>query len=375
MLLTSKTVAGLQLAEGEKDRIIFDDACPGFGIRLREGGSRKWVIQYKLGGRTNRLALGHVSAMKLEKARELAGEQLARVKLGLNPAQEKRDRLDAERHTFGHLVHDYLARYKQRPRTVEAVSYYLNKSAKQLHHRPVDAITHKDVAALLRQVEQKVPSDKGNGAATVNRLRAVLSQVFAWGVGEGLCAANPVSATNPRDEKPRERVLSHEELRAVWLASDQCGDFGRIVKLLVLTAQRRGEVAGIRAEEIKENIWLIPAARVKNHKAHCVPLSRTVIDILASVNMYRGRFPKQNWSVYKDKLDKLCGVKDWTLHDLRRTAATMMAQDLKVPPHIVEAILNHSPGKLQATYNRADYREEKRQALEAWDAHVRGFVS
>jgi integrase len=368
MLLTSKSVAGLQLAEGERDRIIFDDACPGFGIRLREGGSRKWVIQYKLAGSTKRIALGNVSAMKLEKARELAGEQLARVKLGFNPAQEKQDRLESQKNTFGHVVDGFLAQYKRRPRSVETVTYYLRKSAGPLHYRPVDAITHKEIASLLRRVEQGVPSDKGNGASTVNRFRAVLSQVFAWGIGEGLCKSNPVIGTNRRDERPRERILSPEELRAIWLASDQAGNFGIIVKLLILTAQRRGEVRGMSPDEVRDGIWTIPAARSKNAKQHSVPLGPTALGLVRS-------FPKQNWSVYKDNLDKLCGVKGWTLHDLRRTAATMMAQDLKIAPHIVEAILNHSPGKLVKTYNRADYREEKLEALTRWDARVRELVN
>ena len=120
-------------------------------------------------------------------------------------------------------------------------------------------------------------------------------------------------------------------------------------------------------DEVRDGIWTIPAARSKNAKQHSVPLGPTALGLVRS-------FPKQNWSVYKDNLDKLCGVKDWTLHDLRRTAATMMAKDLKVPPHILEAILNHASGtKIARTYNRADYAEEKRAALEAWDAHVAGL--
>jgi integrase len=163
-------------------------------------------------------------------------------------------------------------------------------------------------------------------------------------------------------------VLSVEELRAIWRATDDSA-FGTIVRLLILTAQRRGEVSGMCREEIKDGIWTIPAARSKNGKAHCVPLADTA-QRLAS----RAPFPAQNWSGCKTALDAASGVTGWTLHDLRRTAATMMAQDLKVAPHIVEAILNHSPGKLVATYNRADYREEKRAALEAWDQQIQKVV-
>jgi integrase len=226
--------------------------------------------------------------------------------------------------------------------------------------RWVDAvITHADIAALLRTQKD----------VSANRLRSALAQVFRWGIDEGYCKANPVEHTRRRKEKPRERVLSVAELRAIWLATDDSA-FGAIVRLLILTAQRRGEVAGMSPLEVKDGAWTIPAARAKNGKAHCVPLGTT-----ASLLVARAPFPAQNWSACKQALDDKSGVKDWTLHDLRRTAATMMAQDCKIAPHIIEALLNHSPGKLQATYNRADHREEKRAALEAWDRQIQKLVS
>jgi integrase len=362
MQFTQAAVNGLKLPAGKKDHIEFDDTFKGFGVRIREGGSRKWIYQYKLAGKTNRLVIGLVDALDLKQAKRIAGEHHAKVVQGINPAQDRRDRLAAQANLFGHVIDDFLKQYKNRPRTVQLTASYLRKTAAPLHSRPVDGITHADVAKLLRDVEAS------SGAATCNRLRSALSQVFTWGIGEALCASNPVAHTNRRQEKPRERVLSVEELRAIWRATDDSA-FGTIVRLLILTAQRRGEVSGMCREEIKDGIWTIPAARSKNGKAHYVPLADTA-QRLAS----RAPFPAQNWSGCKTALDAASGVTGWTLHDLRRTAATMMAQDLKVAPHIVEAILNHSPGKLVATYNRADYREEKRAALEAWDQQIQKVV-
>jgi integrase len=284
-----------------------------------------------------------------------------------------------DRHAVGHPLHRrqihaasskndvdvidaFLKQYKNRPRTVQLTASYLRKTAAPLHSKPVDAITQADVAKLLRDVEAS------SGAVTTNRLRSTLSQVFTWGLGEALCAYNPVAHTNRRQEKPRERVLSVSELRAIWRATGSSA-FGVIVRLLILTAQRRGEVAGMSPLGVEDGVWTIPSARAKNGKAHCVPLAKTAAALVASAP-----FPAQNWSACKYALDARSGVKDWTLHDLRRTAATMMAQDLKVTPHIVEAILNHSPGKLQATYNRADYREEKHAALTAWDQQIQKIV-
>jgi integrase len=359
MQFTQAAVNGLKLPAGKTDHIEFDDTFKGFGVRIRAGGSRKWIYQYKLAGKTNRLVIGLVDALDLKQAKRIAGEHHAKVVQGINPAQDRRDRIAAQANLFGHVIDAFLAQYKNRPRTVQSMASYLRKTAAPLHNRPVDAITHADVAALLRTQKD----------ASANRLRSALAQVFRWGIDEAYCKANPVEHTRRRKEKPRERVLSVAEFRAIWRATDDSA-FGTIVRLLILTAQRRGEVAGMSPEEIRDGVWTIPAARAKNGKAHCVPLAGTALKLVS-----RAPFPAQNWSACKNALDAKSGAKDWTLHDLRRTAATMMASELKVAPHIIEAILNHSPGKLVATYNRADYLDEKRAALTAWDQQIQKVAS
>jgi integrase len=210
--------------------------------------------------------------------------------------------------------------------------------------------------------------------------------MYAWAIGEGLCETNPVDGTNKADEgKSRDRVLSDAELAAIWNASTDT-DYGRIVKLLMLTAQRRDEIASLRWTEIEGEtdpaLIALPAERTKNSRAHDVPLSAAAMDVLASVVVRNGRdlmFGEgeggySGWSRSKERLDEKLGkaVKPWTLHDLRRTAATRMA-DIGVQPHVIEAVLNHVSGHkggVAGIYNRSIYAAEKRAALDLWASHV-----
>jgi integrase len=204
--------------------------------------------------------------------------------------------------------------------------------------------------------------------------------MFAWAIGEGLCEVNPVIGTNTLDEKPRERVLSDMELAAIWKACPDA-DYGRIVKLLMLTGQRREEIGALRWAEIDLNERQITLAgeRTKNGVEHRIPLSDDAMKVLQGVIAHRdlvfgarGNNGFANWHEGKTALDNACGVKNWTLHDLRRTAATRMA-DIGVQPHIIEAVLNHVSGHkagVAGIYNRSSYSTEKRDALERWANHL-----
>ena len=244
MNLTAQSVATLKLELGETDRIWFDDAVPGFGLRLRESGSRAWIFQYKIGQKQRRLVIGQVSALKPARAREIAGEHHAKVKLGFDPAAEKQVRIERSAHTFGALVENYLDFQQRQLRagSYREISRHLSMHAKPLHELPSDTVDQRTVADLLNKLE------KTSGAVTSNRVRATISAMFAWGMKEGLAIANPVINTNKRDEQPRERVLAAGELRLIWqaLGDDQ---YGTILKLLMLTGQRLNEIAGLRWSE------------------------------------------------------------------------------------------------------------------------------
>jgi integrase len=186
----------------------------------------------------------------------------------------------------------------------------------------------------------------------------------------------------------RDRVLTDAEVGQVWRACGASGEpFGSAVRLLLLTGCRLNEVAGMRTPELSDDgaTWTIPGERTKNGRAHVVPLSPQAREVLAGVLRIsdslvfttNGRTPVSGWSKVKRRLDRAAEIPSWRLHDLRRTAATGMAE-LGVPPHVVEAALNHVSGAragVAGTYNRAAYAAEKRAALERWGAHVAGLAS
>jgi integrase len=220
---------------------------------------------------------------------------------------------------------------------------------------------------------------KDSGPVTANRARASLSTLFRWAIGEGLCEVNPVAGTNQQKERgPRERSLSDAEVAAVWLAAPE-SDYGRVVRLILLTGCRREEIGGLEWSEIDIDGRSInlPPERTKNGKAHSVPLTDVALAIVNDVprrdrdcvfGLGQGGF--SGWSRSKADLTKQANLKEpWTLHDLRRTVRTGLGK-LGVQPHIAEAVLNHLPPVLVRTYDRNTYAAEKRDALERWASHL-----
>ena len=388
MKLTTQSVAALSLAPGKDDQIWFDDTVPGFGLRLRQTGGRSWIFQYKIGRATRRLVIGSASAIKVGKAREIAGQHHAAVRLGRDPAAEKRTQVERASHTFAALVEKYLdhQRNELRPASFLEVNRHLVTHSKPLHALPVDTVDHRIIAGRLAAIE------KSSGAVAANRVRATMSAMFTWGMREGLVRANPVMLTNKRQEKSRDRVLTDNELRLIWKALGD-SQYGAVVRLLMLTAQRAGEIAGLRWDEVdfERNVISLPGRRTKNGRPHEIPMAATTRALLEAQPRIDGRDfvfgkgsgPFSGFSRCKNALDaeitKLNHGKaltPWVLHDVRRSAATRMA-DIGVAPHIIEAVLNHVSGHqggVAGIYNRATYAAEKAQALAIWDEHVAAIV-
>lgn len=338
-----------------------------------EGGSKKYVVHYRQAGIQRRHTIGSVANLTLVEARKRARKILVAVDDGRDPAADKESRRAASGLIFAAVAHDYLEARHLKPKTLYDYDYHLKKLWKPLHHLPLGAISRQVVASHLRIIA------KENGLVTANRARSTLSSLYAWSIGEGLCETNPTIGTNVQKETARERVLTDIELAAIWIATT--GDnYGRIVRLLMLTGQRRDEIGALRRSEINidEKLITLAGARTKNGLKHDVPLSDAAMKVLETCNRHRdllfGLGPNgfAGWSRGKTALDAACGVNDWTLHDLRRTAATRMA-DLGVQPHVIEAVLNHVSGHkagVAGIYNRSTYAAEKRDALERWASHV-----
>jgi integrase len=380
MKLTKENVGKLKLG-GAADRIWFDDKITGFGVRLREGGKRTWIIQYRVGRKTRRFTLADVEKLSAERAREEARNRLAQVTLGGDPKADLDDKRRKAEDDLGSVVELYLQAREPalRAKSVAESRRYLRVYWKPLHGMPAHEVTRRDVAAQITRITAD------HGPVPASRARAYLSALMSWAMREGLVEANPVTGTNkPPEPAARDRVLSDEEIAAVWNACRD-DDLGRIVKLLMLTGCRRDEIANLRWSELdlESAVINLPGERTKNGRAFEIPLSGPAVDILRSCPRRIGRelvFGDgeggfQGWSKAKISLDKRAAIAPWRIHDLRRTVATVMADKLGVLPHIIEAMLNHVSGHkagVAGVYNRASYEREVRAALILWADHVTG---
>jgi integrase len=389
MRLTAQEIARYRPPAGKADQIVFDSELSGFGLRYR-AGKRTWIYQYAFGsgeGRVNaRMTLGEYPALSPTKARHTAEDLYAKVRLGQHPAADKRANRDEHRNTFGKLVSGYLEFQKNEVRssTYVGVELYLSRYASALHGLPATVVDRKKIADLLETI------GKNNGAVSANRARAALSAMFSWAMRRGLHDSNPVIGTEKRRERSRDRVLSDSELSKIWNALG-ANDYDDILRLLLLTGQRAGEIGGLCWSEIDfdEGLISLPAQRTKNGHPHSFPMSKPVRDILKARPQKRefvfgrGRGGFSGWNGgTKGKLDEhIAGagspLPHWTIHDLRRTFATGL-QRLGVRLEVTEAILNHVGGSragVTGIYQRHDWATEKRAALDAWAAHVLAAVS
>jgi integrase len=425
MKLTVKNVRALQLPEDKTDHLVWDDDIPGFGLRLRAGGSRNWVFQYALGDKQRRLSLGAATPESFSTVKDKDGKiklgvrdhaaQLhAKVKLGQDPAGDKTEARKRASDTFETIAKKYLSAKKQstRPSTYSETERHVLKHAKTLNGLQVAKIARRDIAILISTIKEN------SGPVAANRVRSTLSDFFGWAISEGIDGVenNPVIGTNKSEESSRDRVLKDHELRAIWKCS---GDdhYGSIIKLLMLSGQRADEIASLRWSEIGEvvvsekritdrlpqfNIKAIELAaeRTKNKRPHIVPLSAQATAILAAQQRRVdgngalrefvfgiGQRGFSGFSRCKERLDqritKELGSEllHWTPHDLRRTMSTLLNDRLGILPHVVEAILNHvssqGSGKsgVGGVYNKALYLRERVEALALWAEHVDAVVN
>ena len=382
MKFTQAAVAKFKMPEGKLEHIEFDDNMPGFGLRVRNGGKREhrtYILQYKIGPKQRRMTLGNVAKIDLNEAQRTARKIFGRIAEGKDPANEKAvARTDAS-HTFDAIASEFLRvqQAKLKPRTLIETQRFLQKHWKPLHRLALASISRATVAAQLRIIA------RDHGPVSADRARAALSAFFSWAMGEGLAEANPVIGTNKAagEIKARDRVLTDKELATVWNGLPE-NDYGRIVRLLILTGCRRDEIGSLRWSEIGKEARLIalPGERTKNGRVHDVPLSKAALEIIDSIPRRinrdfvfgEGKGGFSGWSKAKAALDAQLGLKPWRLHDLRRTASTRMA-DAGVQPHIIEAVINHVSGHkagVAGVYNRSTYENEKRVALDALSNYV-----
>jgi integrase len=380
MKLTAAIVTALTMPAGKTDHIEWDDAMPSFGVRLRNG-RKTFVCQYRFDGRTRRDTLGDVRNVTLDDARKAARQTFGQVARGIDPKPQTAT--VASSLSLGRVVDRYLAARKDvvRKSTHNAAAHYFAVHWKPFRARPIASITQAEISARLQEVI------KDHGRVSAARARANLSALYSWAMREGgLCDSNPVVRTNnPGIGIPtRDRVLSTGELKFVW---DACGDddIGTIVRLLTLTACRRDEIARLSWSEVDlpRGQLTIAASRCKSHRAHTVPLSAPALALLHAVPrrehtgfVFGGEQGFTTWTKPTNRIRARLAqpVPHFTLHDLRRSAATGMSA-LGVLPFVIEEVLGHSSGsKVARIYNRNQYEREKAAALQMWAEHLMAAV-
>jgi integrase len=432
----TKTVVEDLVAE-PRDRFVWDDRLPGFGVKVTPKGARIYVYQYrpKHARNTRRYTIGgHGAPWTTEKARDAANDLAARVRLGDDPFGAEKARAESTLAKQSKAAEARVQRAKDRIElvTTEFVERYAklkNRNWAESQRifdrevlpywkgRSVRSISRKDVIELIDRVQDRAPTMARNVFAQLRKL-------FGWCVERDLIEASPFIGLRPPPlPKARDRWLNDAEIKLFWKACDALGaPFGQLFQLLLLTAQRRDEVTGMRWSELnlKKAEWIIPAARAKNNKEHIVDLAPAAVSIIERIALAQEKArlnepaPKASdvadllaqtsallfsttgetavsghghakalldlhvetvrlTLARKAKVQKDAGpIPAWRIHDLRRTAATGMAS-LGYPPHVIERVLNHVSGVtsgLVGVYQHYQYRAERKAALLAWAEHV-----
>jgi integrase len=398
---------------------IPDGGCAGLYLVLQPSGRRSWAVRYrrKADGQPRKITLD--GSLSLAAARAKASEQMEKVAKGEDPAavlqiekQAARAKAGTHDDTFGSIARKFIIKYaRPKNRSWAEVARLLGLKpdvedenellaikgglADRWGKRKFSEIRKKDVIDLLDEIVEN------GGGISANRTLAALRKIWNWAASrdDTLPTSPCAGLVPPVQEIERDRVLRDDEIRWLWTACDKIGQpFGYAVKLLLLTGQRRGEVGEMTEREIDRDkrTWTIPAARAKNDAIHDVPLSDQALVVLDSIKRIKGSkgfifttsgdSPVSGWSKAKTQLEKLMSeaaakegkeMAPWRLHDLRRTVATGM-QRIGIRLEVAEKVLNHVSGSFAGVvgvYQRHDFANEKRAALDAWAREVGRIVS
>ena len=409
--LTDRTIAALPVpSESERQRDYWDDKLRGFGVRVSYGGKRAFVVRYRVGRRMRRLTIGPYGpppGKSLADARNEARSVLGKAADGEDPAQDKRDQLKGE--LFRDLATAYLTMAEKRHRSWREEKRIIDKDLLPvLGFRRLVDIRRRDIRELVEDIARK-----RDAPIMANRTLGVLCRMFNFALDREWIEANPASRIpEPGEEQSRERVLSHEELRELWAALESLSneDEERIedtaqqlrrakarvtpataqaFQVQLLTAQRPGETRKMRWADVdlESGWWTIPTPDAKNARAHRVPLTKPVLEILERRRELAGENSKVVFENRrgagsiahrgKKAASILCrGLSfNFRAHDLRRTASTGMAEG-GVPRDYIAKVLNHVEGGPAATriYDRYAYDKEKRDALESWAQRLQMII-
>nr|WP_246523558.1 site-specific integrase [Neoroseomonas eburnea] len=388
--MTDRFLKDFAPGAGSKDRLAFDTECPGLGVRATAAGTKTFIVQWTdpATKQKRRERLGVWGSLTTEKAREAARARLGDVAKGIDPRAvrlEKREaaiKAKAEAAlTLEALVNDWAALHLagKRPRyAAEAVRAIKHAFTEHLK-RPAARLSKGEAVGVLDDLL------KDGSAAMAGRTLAYARACYAWAEKRGKVAGNPFEGIPiGAGIVKRERVLTPEEVGAVWNAAAAMGEpWGPLFRVLLLTLARRDEVAGMRWSELSDDLatWTIPGERMKRGDAHVVALPEAAREALRAVKRIKGRdlvfsttgrTPVSGFTKAKAALDKAAKVKGWRLHDIRRTGVSALAA-MGFNPVVADMLLAHQPARLSTVarvYQRHDFAAEREAALKAWAEHV-----
>jgi integrase len=375
--LTSKFIEG-QKPNPTKRLDFRDELMPGLVLRISTSGTKTFCLHKRINGKMRRLTIGRFGVVSLAEARERVRQVLYEVETG---RFEDRTGVEVEtKPTLGDVVPDYIEKHaKVHNRDWKRKEALLAKFT-TLHGKRIDEIKRADVVKACDVIHKYAP-------VSANRALAHLKHLMGWCVERGMIDASPIAGMKPLSkERSRERVLTDDEMAALWTACGAEGyPFGDCMKLLMLSGQRRAEVAEMRWSEIDlaKRLWTLPSSRAKNGKQHTVPITDAMLEVLRKAPRFlnsdyvfttTGKSPVSGFGRVKDRLDKALpeDTEPWIIHDLRRTMSTNMAM-LGVPQPVTEALLNHKTGVVSgvaAIYNVYSHADEKREALAIWSQQL-----
>ncbi|WP_245257163.1 tyrosine-type recombinase/integrase [Methylocystis rosea] len=387
---------------GAKRKEVPDGKVTGLYWVVQPSGAKSSALRYRFAGQPKKLTIGGYPAIGPADARKAAQAALGELARGNDPAAQKREAKVAARaaaraeeraelDVVEKVVDEFIERYaKPNTRDWKETQRLLRKDVVATWQgRRLSEIGKADIHRLLDKMV-----DRG-AAVTANRTFAQLRKLCRWAVSRGILEHNREGIEAPTTERPRDRVLDERELALVWRAAGELGfPYGQIVRLLILTGARRDEVAAARWEEIdlEKRVWNLPAERSKNRRAHSVPLSPAVVEIIERLPRFEGsgflfsagKTPPTAFSKAKARLDALITeqnggepIPHFVIHDIRRSVASGLAS-IGIPLHVIERALNHvsgSFGRIVSVYQKHSYADEMRSAFEAWARHVERIVS
>jgi integrase len=368
--LTDRFCATAKARDGEAQTDYFDTQVSGLALRVSQWDRKSWTLHYSLAGTRKRLTFGSYPSLSLAGARTRADEAKAVIAKGHVPSF-------AATETLQYVCELYLAREGDKLRNVKWRKGVLDRHVyPTLGARPIGEIRRSEIVRLLDRIEE------GSGPAMATQTLALVRKVMNWHATRSDDFLSPVvrgMARTNRSERARERILTDDELRKVWATNGSI--FSQYVRFLLLTAARRNEAAQMTWAELQGSDWTLPAPRNKTGVDLVRPLSRQAQAILKALPKTEGFIWSTNggakaiagFTQFKHRFDAASGTKGWTLHDLRRTARSLMSR-AGVPSDHAERCLGHVIGGVRGVYDRHEYHREKARAFEMLAAEIARIV-